>query len=35
MVEQNGGTGEQPWWNSEVEKWNSEVEKWNSNCGTV
>ena len=23
MVEQNGGTGEQPWWNSEVEKWNS------------
>ena len=23
MVEQNGGTGEQQWWNSEVEKWNS------------
>ena len=23
MVEQNGGTGEQAWWNSEVEKWNS------------
>ena len=28
----NGGTGEQPWWNSEVEKWNSHggTVWWNS-----
>ena len=30
MVEQRGGTGEQPWWNGEVKKRNSQggtVEK--------
>ena len=32
MVEQHGGTGEQPWWNRKVEKWNSQrgTVWWNS-----
>ena len=35
MVEQRGGTGEQPWWNGEVKKRNSQggTVWWNS--GTV
>ena len=35
MVEQCGGTVEQSWWNSVVEKLNSVVEQWNSHGGTV
>ena len=47
MVEQCGGTVEQSWWNSVVEKWNSHggtvwwnsgtlmVAQWKSNGGTV
>ena len=35
MVEQRGGTGEQPWWNGEVKKRNSQGGTVWANSGTV